>query len=65
MEIIFSDPLPANGGLYCKGKDQASSSCTGVKCRQRLGPSTGLNDIKNILGDTPENTRTKEGNLQK
>jgi hypothetical protein len=43
-----SDPEPRNGGLYCKGRDQASSLCTGGICRG------------NFEKDSPENTRTKD-----
>jgi len=43
-----SDPPAANGGLYCRGRDQASTVCTGGMCR-----GTGVQDYS-------ENTRTKD-----
>ena len=42
-------PPPSPGGQYCRGRDQASAACSSGMCR----PAT-------FLGDSPDNSRTRE-----
>ena len=44
-----TSPPPSPGGQYCRGRDQASAPCSGGMCRPSLP-----------LGDSPNNSRTRE-----